>query len=35
LNHLNGSVDVAVPLITSVNTKAGQVRVEFRVWVQF
>ncbi len=34
-NHLNGSVDVAVPLITSVDTKAGEVRVEFRVWVQF
>jgi len=34
-NHLNGSLDVAVPLLTSVNTKAGQVRVEFRVWVQF
>jgi hemolysin activation/secretion protein len=34
-NHLNGSLDVAVPLLTSVNTKSGQVRVEFRVWVQF
>jgi hemolysin activation/secretion protein len=35
INHLNGSVDVAVPLITSLNTKSGQVRVEFRVWVAF
>lgn len=35
VNHLNGSVDVAVPLLTSVDTKAEQVRVEFRVWVQF
>lgn len=35
VNHLNGSVDVAVPLLAGVNTKAGQVRVEFRVWVQF
>ncbi len=35
INHLNGSVDVAVPLLTSVATKAGQVRVEFKVWVQF
>jgi hemolysin activation/secretion protein len=34
-DHLNGSVDVAVPLITSVNTKADQPRVEFRLWVQF
>ncbi len=34
-NHLNGSLDVAVPLLTSVDTKAGQVRIEFRVWVQF
>lgn len=35
INHLNGMVDVAVPLITSVDTKAGQVRIEFHVWVQF
>ncbi len=34
-NHLNGAVDAAVPLLTSVTTKAGDVRVEFRVWVQF
>lgn len=35
VNHLNGSVDVAVPFLTSVATKAEEVRVEFRVWVQF
>ncbi len=35
INHLNGAVDVAVPLITSINTKAEQARVEFRVWVAF
>lgn len=35
INHLNGAIDVALPLITSVTTKAEQVRVEFRVWVQF
>jgi hemolysin activation/secretion protein len=35
VNHLNGSVDVAVPLLTSVTTQAEQVRIEFKVWVQF
>jgi hemolysin activation/secretion protein len=35
INHLNGSVDVALPLVSSVVTKADQPRVEFRVWVQF
>lgn len=35
VDHLNGQVDVAVPLVTSVATKAGQPRVEFRVWVEF
>jgi hemolysin activation/secretion protein len=35
VDHLNGSVDLAVPLITSVNTKSGHPRVEFRVWVAF
>ena len=34
-DHLNGMVDVALPLLASVTTKADQVRVEFRVWVQF
>lgn len=35
LNHLNGQVDVALPLVTSVATKAYQARVEFRIWVEF
>jgi hemolysin activation/secretion protein len=35
VSHLNGMVDVALPLITSVNTHAGKPRVEFRVWVAF
>lgn len=35
IDHLNGTVDVAVPLHNSVTTKAEQVRVEFKVWVQF
>jgi hemolysin activation/secretion protein len=35
IDHLNGMVDLAVPLHSSVTTKAEQVRVEFKVWVQF
>jgi hemolysin activation/secretion protein len=35
VDHLNGLVDVALPLITSVNTTADRPRVEFRVWVAF
>jgi hemolysin activation/secretion protein len=35
IDHLNGSVDVALPLITSIDTRADHPRVEFRVWVQF
>ncbi len=35
VNHVNGAVDLAVPLITSVNTKSGHPRVEFRVWAAF
>ncbi len=35
INHLNGSVDVALPLRNSVATRADQLRIEFRVWVQF
>lgn len=35
IDHLNGSIDVAVPLLKSVVTKAGQPRVEFRVWAQY
>jgi hemolysin activation/secretion protein len=34
-DHLSGTVDVALPLITSVVTQADQPRVEFRVWVHF
>ncbi len=34
-DHLNGSIDVAVPLLKSVVTKADQPRVEFRVWAQY
>jgi hemolysin activation/secretion protein len=35
VDHLNGMVDIALPLITSVNTHAGKPRLEFRVWVAF
>jgi hemolysin activation/secretion protein len=35
INHLNGQIDFALPLITAVNTKADQPRAEFRVWVAF
>ena len=35
VNHLNGMVDLAVPLVSSVNTKARDPRVEFHVWVEF
>ncbi len=35
VDHLNGQVDVALPLVISVVTKAYQARVEFRVWVEF
>ncbi len=35
VDHLNGSIDLALPLITSTNTKAGHPRVEFRVWAAF
>ncbi len=35
VDHLNGQIDVALPLITSVNTRANHPRVEFRVWVAF
>ncbi len=35
IDHLSGSIDVALPLITSVVTQADQPRVEFRVWVHF
>ena len=35
VDHLNGQIDMALPLVTSVLTKAYQPRVEFRVWVAF
>jgi hemolysin activation/secretion protein len=35
VNHLNGMVDLAVPLVSSVDTKARDPRVEFHVWVEF
>jgi hemolysin activation/secretion protein len=35
IDHLNGMVDFALPLVTSVATKADQPRVEFRVWAEF
>jgi hemolysin activation/secretion protein len=35
VNHLNGAIDLAVPLISAVNTKSGHPRVEFRVWAAF
>lgn len=35
LNHLNGSVDMAVPMVTQVATRSGNPRVTFRVWSEF
>jgi hemolysin activation/secretion protein len=35
VDHLNGQIDLALPLMTSVDTRAGHPRVEFRVWVAF
>ena len=34
-NHLNGSVDAAIPVSSQVNTNAPDVRVTFRVWGEF
>jgi hemolysin activation/secretion protein len=34
-NHLNGSVDLAVPLISQTQSSAGDLRVTFRVWADF
>lgn len=34
-NHLNGSVDLAVPFISQTQTSAGDLRVTFRVWADF
>jgi len=35
IDHLNGDVDVAIPLITSTYTNAYHPRVEFKVWMQY
>ncbi len=35
LNHYNGSLDVAVPLIDQPDASAGEVRVTFRGWADF
>lgn len=34
-NHLNGSVDVGVPMVGQSSSPAGQPRVTFRAWVDF
>jgi hemolysin activation/secretion protein len=35
MNHYNGSLDVAMPLIDQADTKSGDVRVIFRGWADF
>ncbi|HEX4084279.1 MAG TPA: ShlB/FhaC/HecB family hemolysin secretion/activation protein [Chthoniobacteraceae bacterium] len=35
LNHFNGSLDLAIPLFTQVNTKAHNPFLTFRVWTDF
>ncbi len=35
IDNLNGAFDVAFPLLTGVNTRAGSARFEFHVWVQY
>ncbi len=35
INHYNGSVDVAVPLIDKPDAQAGDIRVTFRGWADF
>ena len=35
LNHYNGSLDVAVPLIDQADAAAGDIRVTFRGWADF
>jgi hypothetical protein len=35
IDHLNGAVDVALPLLTAAVTKAYQPRFEFKVWMQY
>jgi hemolysin activation/secretion protein len=34
-DHLNGSIDVAIPLIGQVDTSVHDVRVLFRLWADF
>lgn len=34
-NHLNGMVELALPLVSSVVTKADSPRIQFSVWVEF
>lgn len=34
-NHLNGSIDVAVPVIGTTNTAVHEVRATFRLWAEF
>ena len=34
-DHLNGMVDLALPVLSSVTTKAGNPRIEFHVWVEY
>jgi len=35
LDHLNGSLDAGVPLITQSSSPAGEVRLTFRIWGEF
>jgi hypothetical protein len=35
LNHYNGSLDVAVPLIDQIDAQAGDIRISFRGWADF
>ena len=35
LNHYNGSLDAALPLIDQTDAKAGEIRVTFRGWADF
>lgn len=34
-NHLNGSVDIGVPMVSQSSSPAGQPRVTFRAWLDF
>lgn len=35
LNHYNGALDVAVPLIDQADAQAGDIRITFRGWAEF